>query len=133
MTKCTFHKFGTSGNIEKHDALCILPLNIGENELVNESWEDYTYFSKRENLHLYLVLVAIPGIPLESGHCLQNRDSLQPLHQSIRAQTQIQVRNHFILNGTAGTKNIVWRNPDFKTNIYFTVLIRLLELSEFLN
>ena len=30
MTKCTFHKFGTSGNIEKHDALCILPLNIGE-------------------------------------------------------------------------------------------------------
>ncbi|CAB4057722.1 inx [Lepeophtheirus salmonis] len=23
MTKCTFHKFGTSGNIEKHDALCI--------------------------------------------------------------------------------------------------------------
>ena len=28
MTKCTFHKFGTSGNIEKHDALCILPLNI---------------------------------------------------------------------------------------------------------
>ena len=29
MTKCTFHKYGTSGNIEKHDALCILPLNIG--------------------------------------------------------------------------------------------------------
>ena len=30
MTKCTFHKFGTSGEIEKHDAMCILPLNIGE-------------------------------------------------------------------------------------------------------
>ena len=29
MTKCTFHKFGTSGEVEKHDALCILPLNIG--------------------------------------------------------------------------------------------------------
>ena len=28
MTKCTFHKFGTSGEIEKHDAMCILPLNI---------------------------------------------------------------------------------------------------------
>ena len=28
MTKCTFHKFGTSGEVEKHDALCILPLNI---------------------------------------------------------------------------------------------------------
>ena len=30
MTKCTFHKFGTSGEIEKHDAMCILPLNIGK-------------------------------------------------------------------------------------------------------
>ena len=30
MTKCTFHKFGTSGEVEKHDALCILPLNIGK-------------------------------------------------------------------------------------------------------
>ena len=34
MTKCTFHKFGTSGNIEKHDALCILPLNIGQYQTV---------------------------------------------------------------------------------------------------
>ena len=30
MTKCTFHKYGTSGNIENHDVLCILPLNIGK-------------------------------------------------------------------------------------------------------
>ena len=29
MTKCTFNKFGTSGEIEKHDAMCVLPLNIG--------------------------------------------------------------------------------------------------------
>ena len=28
MTKCTFHKFGSSGEIESHDALCILPINI---------------------------------------------------------------------------------------------------------
>ena len=29
MTKCTFNKFGSSGEIEKHDAMCVLPLNIG--------------------------------------------------------------------------------------------------------
>ena len=34
MTKCTFHKFGTSGEIEKHDAMCILPLNIGNHEML---------------------------------------------------------------------------------------------------
>lgn len=28
VTKCTFHKFGPSGTIQKHDALCVLALNI---------------------------------------------------------------------------------------------------------
>jgi len=28
MTKCEFHKFGSSGTVEKLDALCVLPLNI---------------------------------------------------------------------------------------------------------
>merc|ERR1712209_308279 len=28
VSKCTFHKYGVSGTIEKHDALCVLPLNI---------------------------------------------------------------------------------------------------------
>ena len=28
MTKCTFMKYGSSGTIQKHDALCILALNI---------------------------------------------------------------------------------------------------------
>lgn len=28
VTKCTFHKFGPSGSIQKHDALCVLALNI---------------------------------------------------------------------------------------------------------
>ena len=28
ITKCTFHKYGASGSIQKHDALCVLALNI---------------------------------------------------------------------------------------------------------
>ncbi|CAG0907659.1 unnamed protein product [Darwinula stevensoni] len=28
ITKCTFHKYGPSGTIQRHDSLCILPLNI---------------------------------------------------------------------------------------------------------
>eukprot|EP00095_Tigriopus_kingsejongensis_P012741 snap_masked-scaffold43_size480169-processed-gene-3.17 protein:Tk12741 transcript:snap_masked-scaffold43_size480169-processed-gene-3.17-mRNA-1 annotation:"putative innexin" len=38
MTKCTFHKFGTSGTIEKHDALCILPLNIVNEKIYIFIW-----------------------------------------------------------------------------------------------
>ncbi|XP_053204819.1 innexin inx2-like [Panonychus citri] len=28
VTKCTFHRYGSSGDVQKHDSLCILPLNI---------------------------------------------------------------------------------------------------------
>jgi hypothetical protein len=38
MTKCTFHKFGPSGEIEKHDALCILPLNIFNEKIYIFLW-----------------------------------------------------------------------------------------------
>ena len=34
VSKCSFHKYGVSGTIEVHDALCVLPLNI-INEKVN--------------------------------------------------------------------------------------------------
>lgn len=39
MTKCLFHKYGPSGTIQKHDALCILPLNI-----VNEKTYIFIWF-----------------------------------------------------------------------------------------
>ena len=38
MTKCTFHKFGASGNIESHDALCILPINIFNEKIYVFLW-----------------------------------------------------------------------------------------------
>jgi len=38
MTKCTFHKFGPSGEVEKHDALCILPLNIVNEKIYIFLW-----------------------------------------------------------------------------------------------
>ncbi|KAM7305017.1 innexin inx2 [Ixodes scapularis] len=28
LTKCTFHMYGSSGDVMKHDAMCILPINI---------------------------------------------------------------------------------------------------------
>ena len=38
MTKCTFHKYGASGNIESHDALCILPVNIFNEKIYIFLW-----------------------------------------------------------------------------------------------
>ena len=38
MTKCTFHMFGRSGEPERHDALCILPLNIVNEKIYIFLW-----------------------------------------------------------------------------------------------
>lgn len=39
VTKCVFHKYGASGSIQKHDSLCLLPLNI-----VNEKTYIFIWF-----------------------------------------------------------------------------------------
>lgn len=39
VTKCIFHKYGPTGSIQKHDSLCILPLNI-----VNEKTYIFIWF-----------------------------------------------------------------------------------------
>lgn len=38
MTKCTFHRFGSSGDVQRHDALCILPLNIINEKIYIVMW-----------------------------------------------------------------------------------------------
>lgn len=38
MTKCTFHRFGASGDVQKYDALCILPLNIINEKIYVVMW-----------------------------------------------------------------------------------------------
>uniref|UniRef100_T1J195 Innexin n=1 Tax=Strigamia maritima TaxID=126957 RepID=T1J195_STRMM len=38
MTKCTFHKIGPSGSLQRHDALCVLPLNIVNEKIFIFLW-----------------------------------------------------------------------------------------------
>ncbi|KAF5275880.1 hypothetical protein FQR65_LT04119 [Abscondita terminalis] len=38
MTKCTFYKYGVSGEVEKHDAICILPLNVVNEKIYVFLW-----------------------------------------------------------------------------------------------
>lgn len=52
VTKCTFHKFGASGTIQTHDALCILALNI-----LNEKIYIFLWF-------WFIILAVISGMAL---------------------------------------------------------------------
>ncbi|XP_026501138.1 innexin inx7 [Vanessa tameamea] len=38
VTKCTFHKFGPSGSIQQHDALCVMALNIIHEKIYVVLW-----------------------------------------------------------------------------------------------
>lgn len=38
LTKCTFHKFGQSGSIQVHDALCVMSLNIINEKIYTILW-----------------------------------------------------------------------------------------------
>jgi len=52
VTKCTFHKFGPSGTVQKIDGLCVLPLNI-----VNEKIYVFLWF-------WFIILAVITGLAL---------------------------------------------------------------------
>lgn len=38
MTKCTFHSYGSSGDVQRHDALCMLPLNVVNEKIYVFLW-----------------------------------------------------------------------------------------------
>lgn len=52
VTKCTFHKYGSSGTVEKQDGICILPLNI-----VNEKVYIFLWF-------WFILLAVVSGLAL---------------------------------------------------------------------
>ncbi|XP_013777708.1 innexin inx2-like [Limulus polyphemus] len=38
MTKCTFHTYGSSGDVQRHDTLCVLPVNIINEKIYAILW-----------------------------------------------------------------------------------------------
>ncbi|XP_003747301.1 innexin inx2 [Galendromus occidentalis] len=38
LTKCTFHMYGSSGDVQKYDAMCILPINIINEKIYVFMW-----------------------------------------------------------------------------------------------
>lgn len=67
MTKCHFHKFGPSGTIERHDAFCLLPLNILNEKVFIAIW------------FWYVILAALLGVLLLYRIALVTLPSLRPL------------------------------------------------------
>ncbi|KAK3923971.1 Innexin inx3 [Frankliniella fusca] len=83
MTKCTFHKFGASGSLQKHDALCVLALNI-----LNEKIYIFLWF-------WLIVLAVMSGIVLLYSSALVVLPSVRELvlkwHFRVGSQNEVAI------------------------------------------
>ena len=66
MTKCTFHRYGPSGTIQQHDALCVLAWNIFNEKIYIFLWFWLIILALLSALALAyrLVIVASPAVRL---------------------------------------------------------------------
>ncbi|CAG2164365.1 unnamed protein product [Oppiella nova] len=83
MTKCTFRQYGSSGDVQKHDALCILPLNI-----VNEKIYIILWF-------WFIILAVITGITIVYRLLIIFFPALRYL--TLRSQARLTDANHLRL------------------------------------
>lgn len=72
VTKCTFHKYGASGSIQKHDALCVLALNILNEKIYIFLWFWFIILSVLSGLAI-LYSAAIVMMPTSREAVLKRR------------------------------------------------------------
>jgi len=64
VTKCTFHKYGPSGGIQRHDAQCVLPINILNEKIYVFLWFWFgilTCFTILDIIH-HIGLISLSGV-----------------------------------------------------------------------
>lgn len=66
ITKCTYYDFGSSGDVQKHDALCLLPLNIINEKIYIALW---FWFLILALLTLLVIIYRLLAIVSESVRC----------------------------------------------------------------
>lgn len=96
VTKCTFHKYGPSGSIQKFDGLCILPLNIINEKIYLFLWFWFVFLSILSCLALVYraILLCIPKTRLYVLRARTNRSSYIDIGNLLK---KCQIGDWFIL------------------------------------
>jgi len=78
VTKCTFHKFGPSGTVEKFDGLCVLPLNIINEKIYVFLWFWFVIVAIISGLQI-IYRLAVVVMPRLREILLRTRARLAPM------------------------------------------------------
>ena len=76
VTKCTFMMFGSSGSVEKHDAMCILALNILNEKIFIFLWFWFMFLMVLSVLGI-IYRVIVFSVPLVRKNVLMKRAHLR--------------------------------------------------------
>lgn len=96
VTKCTFHKYGPSGSVQKFDGLCVLPLNIVNEKIYVFLWFWFVILSVLSAISLLYRLAVVMGPKLRL-YLLRARSRLTPQHSIETIGRKCQIGDWFIL------------------------------------
>lgn len=96
VTKCTFHKYGASGTVQKFDGLCVLPLNIVNEKIYVFLWFWFIILASLSALSLLYRLAVIMGPKLRLV-LLRARSRLSPHDQIKIIAEKCQIGDWFVL------------------------------------
>jgi len=96
VTKCTFHKFGASGTVQKFDGLCVLPLNIINEKIYVFLWFWFIFVAVITTLQMiYRLLVLI--LPCLRATLIKVRARLVPQYKVSEVCSQTRLGEWFLL------------------------------------
>merc|ERR1712004_706403 len=80
ITKCTFHKFGASGSVQKFDGICVLPLNIINEKIYVFLWFWFVILTVVSGMQMIYRLIVLMS-PRLREMLLKSRSRLTVMHK----------------------------------------------------
>lgn len=96
VTKCTFHKYGPSGTVQKFDGLCVLPLNIVNEKIYVFLWFWFVLLTVLTGLCIIYRAAIVMSGPLRL-YLLRARSRLSPQKDIQVIADKFQLGDWFIL------------------------------------
>ncbi|XP_017784565.1 PREDICTED: innexin inx2 [Nicrophorus vespilloides] len=96
VTKCTFHKYGPSGSVQKFDGLCVLPLNIVNEKIYVFLWFWFIMLSVLSGISLIYRLAVIMGPKLRL-YLLRARSRMADNEYIVKIANNCHIGDWFVL------------------------------------